>query len=82
MATPSKSGGSGASATPSGGRGKGVGRGGFMDFGERKDPSNKGQKVKLIVVVLIGSLLILSFIFLIQEVPEGTLFISWCNICN
>lgn len=43
-ATPS--GGRGASAMPSGGRGRGAGRGGFMNFGERKDPPNKGQKVK------------------------------------
>ncbi|KAL3518671.1 hypothetical protein ACH5RR_021260 [Cinchona calisaya] len=38
-------GGRGASATPSGGRSKGGGgRGGFMNFGERKDPPHKGEK--------------------------------------
>ncbi|XP_048324213.2 replication factor C subunit 1 [Ziziphus jujuba] len=38
-------GGRGASAAaPAGGRGRGAGRGGFMNFGERKDPPNKGQK--------------------------------------
>lgn len=41
-------GGRGASAIPAGGRGRGSGRGGFMNFGERKDPPNKGQKVKSI----------------------------------
>lgn len=39
-------GGRGASAAPAGGRGRGSGRGGFVNFGERKDPPNKGQKVK------------------------------------
>ncbi|XP_056169280.1 replication factor C subunit 1 isoform X2 [Syzygium oleosum] len=38
-------GGRGASAAPAGGRGRGSGgRGGFMNFGERKDPPHKGQK--------------------------------------
>lgn len=37
----------GASAAPAGGRGRGGGggRGGFMNFGERKDPPHKGEKV-------------------------------------
>lgn len=40
-------GGRGASA-PAGGRGRGSGgRGGFMNFGERKDPPHKGEKVQL-----------------------------------
>lgn len=58
-------GGRGASATPSGGRGRGGGRGGFMNFGERKDPPNKGQKVNLIgeLLFLIGSLLTLVPLF-------------------
>ncbi|KAM7528495.1 hypothetical protein LguiB_031905 [Lonicera macranthoides] len=34
----------GASAAPAGGRGGGGGRGGFMNFGERKDPPHKGEK--------------------------------------
>lgn len=39
-------GGRGASAAPAGGRGRGgSGRGGFMNFGERKDPPHKGEKV-------------------------------------
>lgn len=39
-------GGRGASAAPAGGRGRGGGgRGGFMNFGERKDPPHKGEKV-------------------------------------
>lgn len=39
-------GGKGASAAPGGGRGRGGGgRGGFMNFGERKDPPHKGEKV-------------------------------------
>uniref|UniRef100_A0A5B7ACB2 Replication factor C subunit 1 n=1 Tax=Davidia involucrata TaxID=16924 RepID=A0A5B7ACB2_DAVIN len=38
-------GGRGASAGPAGGRGRGGGgRGGFMSFGERKDPPHKGEK--------------------------------------
>ncbi|MCD7471104.1 replication factor C subunit 1 [Datura stramonium] len=38
-------GGKGPSAAPSGGRGRGGGgRGGFMNFGERKDPPHKGEK--------------------------------------
>ncbi|XP_027104985.2 replication factor C subunit 1 isoform X1 [Coffea arabica] len=38
-------GGRGSSATPSGGRGRGGGGyGGFMNFGERKDPPHKGEK--------------------------------------
>ncbi|XAR60217.1 hypothetical protein NMG60_11033488 [Bertholletia excelsa] len=38
-------GGRGVSATPGGGRGRGGGgRGGFMNFGERKDPPHKGEK--------------------------------------
>ncbi|KAK4712854.1 hypothetical protein R3W88_018761 [Solanum pinnatisectum] len=38
-------GGKGTSAAPSGGRGRGGGgRGGFMNFGERKDPPHKGEK--------------------------------------
>eukprot|EP00257_Ricinus_communis_P013859 XP_015571395.1 replication factor C subunit 1 isoform X2 [Ricinus communis] len=37
-------GGRGGSAAVSGGRGRGVGRGGFMNFGERKDPPHKGEK--------------------------------------
>lgn len=37
--------GGGASAAPAGGRGRGGGgRGGFMNFGERKDPPHKGEK--------------------------------------
>ena len=41
-------GGRGASAQPSGGRGRGGGgRGGFMNFGERKDPPHKGEKVQI-----------------------------------
>ncbi|XP_057455870.1 replication factor C subunit 1 [Lotus japonicus] len=49
-ATPAKSGGRGrggrgASAQAAGGRGRGGGgRGGFMNFGERKDPPHKGEK--------------------------------------
>lgn len=47
--TPLKSGGRGrggvgASGAPAGGRGRGGGRGGFMNFGERKDPPHKGEK--------------------------------------
>ena len=39
-------GGRGSSATPASGRGRGGGgRGGFMNFGERKDPPHKGAKV-------------------------------------
>ena len=39
-------GGRGASTVPRGGRGRGGGgRGGFMNFGERKDPPHKGEKV-------------------------------------
>lgn len=51
-ATPAKSGGRGrggrgASAQAAGGRGRGGGgRGGFMNFGERKDPPHKGEKVQ------------------------------------
>ncbi|KAI5667092.1 hypothetical protein M9H77_16945 [Catharanthus roseus] len=38
-------GGGAASAAPAGGRGRGGGgRGGFMNFGERKDPPHKGEK--------------------------------------
>ncbi|CAL5428385.1 unnamed protein product [Camellia sinensis] len=38
-------GGRGASTVPGGGRGRGGGgRGGFMNFGERKDPPHKGEK--------------------------------------
>ncbi|KAL9226124.1 hypothetical protein vseg_001973 [Gypsophila vaccaria] len=38
-------GGRGASSTPASGRGRGGGgRGGFMNFGERKDPPHKGEK--------------------------------------
>lgn len=38
--------GRGAAATPASGRGRGGGgRGGFMNFGERKDPPHKGEKV-------------------------------------
>ncbi|KAK9750602.1 hypothetical protein RND81_02G207800 [Saponaria officinalis] len=38
-------GGRGASTTPASGRGRGGGgRGGFMNFGERKDPPHKGEK--------------------------------------
>ncbi|KAF3652146.1 Replication factor C subunit 1 [Capsicum annuum] len=38
-------GGKAPSAAPSGGRGRGGGgRGGFMNFGERKDPPHKGEK--------------------------------------
>ncbi|KAK6926491.1 DNA replication factor RFC1, C-terminal [Dillenia turbinata] len=38
-------GGRGGSAGPAGGRGRGgSGRGGFMNFGERKDPPHKGEK--------------------------------------
>jgi len=41
-------GGRGASAQASGGRGRGGGgRGGFMNFGERKDPPHKGEKVQI-----------------------------------
>ncbi|XP_019197822.1 PREDICTED: replication factor C subunit 1 isoform X2 [Ipomoea nil] len=37
--------GRGAAATPASGRGRGGGgRGGFMNFGERKDPPHKGEK--------------------------------------
>ena len=49
--TPVKSAGRGRgrgapSGTSSGGRGRGAGgRGGFMNFGERKDPPHKGEKV-------------------------------------
>lgn len=40
-------GGRGASTAPSGGRGRGGGgRAGFMNFGERKDPPHKGEKVQ------------------------------------
>ncbi|GLT93388.1 hypothetical protein SLE2022_111840 [Rubroshorea leprosula] len=47
--TPVKSGGRGhggrgASGAPASGRGRGGGRGGFMNFGERKDPPHKGEK--------------------------------------
>uniref|UniRef100_A0A0D3DWL5 Replication factor C subunit 1 n=1 Tax=Brassica oleracea var. oleracea TaxID=109376 RepID=A0A0D3DWL5_BRAOL len=41
--TPVKSGGRAASGASTGGRG-GRGRGGFMNFGERKDPPPKGEK--------------------------------------
>ncbi|XP_043811730.1 replication factor C subunit 1 isoform X3 [Manihot esculenta] len=34
----------GGSTTLAGGRGRGSGRGGFMNFGERKDPPRKGEK--------------------------------------
>lgn len=34
----------GASGPPAAGRGRGGGRGGFMNFGERKDPPHKGEK--------------------------------------
>ncbi|KAL8154305.1 hypothetical protein V2J09_012065 [Rumex salicifolius] len=38
-------GGRGAASAPAGGRGRGGGgRGGFMNFGDRKDPPNKGTK--------------------------------------
>ncbi|XVF24598.1 hypothetical protein REPUB_Repub13aG0141400 [Reevesia pubescens] len=37
-------GGRGASGGPPSGRGRGGGRGGFMNFGERKDPPHKGEK--------------------------------------
>ncbi|GLT50030.1 hypothetical protein SLA2020_235420 [Shorea laevis] len=37
-------GGRGASGAPASGRGRGGGWGGFMNFGERKDPPNKGEK--------------------------------------
>ncbi|OMO75794.1 hypothetical protein CCACVL1_16037 [Corchorus capsularis] len=37
-------GGRGASGAPAAGRGRGGGRGGFMNFGERKDPPHKGEK--------------------------------------
>ncbi|XWS74662.1 hypothetical protein CRYUN_Cryun01aG0017200 [Craigia yunnanensis] len=37
-------GGRGASAGPASGRGRSGGRGGFMNFGERKDPPHKGEK--------------------------------------
>lgn len=50
----------GASAPAAGGRGRGGGggggRGGFMNFGERKDPPHKGEKVCF--SVLIGSNLV------------------------
>ncbi|KAF3975047.1 hypothetical protein CMV_001674 [Castanea mollissima] len=36
--------GSGSSAEPAIGRGRGSGWGGFMNFGERKDPPHKGEK--------------------------------------
>lgn len=43
-------GGKGPSAAPSGGRGRGGGgRGGFMNFGERKDPPHKGEKVEALL---------------------------------
>ncbi|GKV39709.1 hypothetical protein SLEP1_g47440 [Rubroshorea leprosula] len=47
--TPVKSGGRGrggrgALGAPASGRGRGGGRGGFMNFGERKDPPHKGEK--------------------------------------
>ncbi|CAA7404769.1 unnamed protein product [Spirodela intermedia] len=38
------SGGRGPGAAAGGGRGRGGGRGGFMSFGERKDPPHKGEK--------------------------------------
>ncbi|VFR03000.1 unnamed protein product [Cuscuta campestris] len=45
---PSKPGGrgrgGGAAEAPASGRGRGGGRGGFMSFGERKDPPHKGEK--------------------------------------
>lgn len=40
-------GGRGSSAATVGGRDRGGGRGGFMNFGERKDPPHKGEKVKI-----------------------------------
>lgn len=40
------SGGRGSGAATAAGRGRGGGRGGFMSFGERKDPPHKGEKVK------------------------------------
>ena len=41
-----KSGGIGSSAEPASERGRGSAWGGFMNFGERKDPPHKGEKVK------------------------------------
>ncbi|XP_030960610.1 replication factor C subunit 1-like isoform X2 [Quercus lobata] len=40
-----KSGGIGSSAEPASGRGRGSGWGSFINFGERKDPPHKGEKV-------------------------------------
>lgn len=71
-------GGRGSSAAPTGGRGRGSGgRGGFMKFGERKDPPHKGEKVRLAslsLFVLHKGIFSCSFsfvIFVCQEVPEG-----------
>lgn len=48
--SPLKSSGRGCGAraleTPASGRGRGGGRGRFMNFGERKDPPHKGEKVE------------------------------------
>lgn len=69
-------GGKGPSAAPSGGRGRGGGgRGGFMNFGERKDPPHKGEKVeslqKLTSFRKKLSELINCGLSASQEVPEG-----------
>lgn len=74
-------GGRGASA-PAGGRGRGSGgRGGFMNFGERKDPPHKGEKVQLRVLCFFYSPLQFLFNLCVsllminhlpfQEMPEG-----------
>ncbi|RYR69196.1 hypothetical protein Ahy_A03g015730 isoform A [Arachis hypogaea] len=69
-------GGRGASAQPSGGRGRGGGgRGGFMNFGERKDPPHKGEKVHSYnesgsYLLKILSIYFTETSFAWQEVPE------------
>lgn len=70
-------GGRGASGAPAGGRGRGGGRGGFMNFGDRKDPPHKGEKVEgwfeyfSLLSRIILLLLMLTWFFVCQEVPEG-----------
>lgn len=80
--TPVKAGGRGkggrGSGVAAGGRGRGGGRGGrggFMNFGERKDPPHKGEKVNLkdLYCIAIKSSEVLIYIpyAFSQEVPEG-----------
>ena len=46
-------GGRGSTEAAAGGRGIGGGWGGFMNFGERKDPPHKGEKVKKLKIYLL-----------------------------